>query len=101
VGDRSGKLCDLPFVGDVRAEAVGDAAVLTNGVHDLRGAVVDVIDRDGQAVPCQPPRHGPGKRAGAAGDESHAPGAGAVAGAAGRAAAGHLNDLGVEHRSRR
>jgi len=101
VGDRSRKLCDLRFVGDVRAEGVGDAAVLTNGVHDVRGAVADVVDRDGQAVACQASRHGPGERTGAARDESHAPCAGAVAGAAGRAAAGHLNDLGVEHRSRR
>ena len=78
VRHRGGELRHLPFVGHVRAEGVGDAAVLANGVHDLRGAVADVVDRDGQAVARQAPCDGPGERAGAPGDEGDAPRAGAA-----------------------
>ena len=58
VSDRGGQPGDLLLVGDIGAEALGSAAVRTDGAGDGGYVLVagPAIDRDGETVPRQPPR---------------------------------------------
>jgi hypothetical protein len=57
IGDRCGQPGNLILVGDIGAEALGGAAVVTDGAADGSDLFVvgPAIDRDGETVTRQPP----------------------------------------------
>jgi hypothetical protein len=58
VRDRGGQPGNLVLVGDIGAEALGGAAIVTDGADDGSDLLVagPAIDRDGETVTRQPPR---------------------------------------------